>query len=615
DVAAFERDDRLPVWNAAGDSLAFTSLRDRAPNVFVTRGMRDEGSGMDEVAAQPTAQPDRTRGDAVLVTERGHEELGTGELAGAPTPPADLSPAPTTTASTDSTGAPVDPTSAAFASTAVQEESPSAQSPVTSSHEERSEERVTFLYDGATVHDWLPPDSLHPAGRLVLVASETKRRDRVFIVDASRRPTVEAGPVEVPEAYAAWTSHAPPLAIPDRIAPDPSLIRERRDYRPLRHLTHAITLALPYGDPGEDGVLFTDDDDWGAFANSIWLEPLGKHQLAVLAGVSVTRPVDKSFLLLSYVNRQLAPTLGLTLYRFPSPSSFYGSSILVEDLTGGDLTATLPLDVLDRPYASMAIGARLRYAFAEPLALDRFDDLENTGLEIPEDGTRFDVQLGAAYVFQRPYRWNGITPLDGTGLRARVTAGVPALGGDPFVRPDLQGYRVWPFFGRSRLFTQGRATLIEGQTLVQDYVGLARFDDIDVQVPIFGPLALDDAERVRGYRSYAVGTRALFGSVEVRTPILFDLQTTLLGFARLGPVAASVFADGGLVWTGTDLDNAVQRLGVGTEVSNLLSLGGFEIRHAVGLAVPATDLGPAIDGDIPFEDLDLYYRIQAAIPF
>ncbi|MEM0963790.1 MAG: hypothetical protein AAGK21_14780, partial [Bacteroidota bacterium] len=46
DVAAFERDDRLPVWNAAGDSLAFTSLRDRAPNVFVTRGMRDEGSGM-----------------------------------------------------------------------------------------------------------------------------------------------------------------------------------------------------------------------------------------------------------------------------------------------------------------------------------------------------------------------------------------------------------------------------------------------------------------------------------------------------------------------------------------------------------------------------------------
>ncbi|MGB3541962.1 peptidase MA family metallohydrolase, partial [Rubrivirga sp.] len=30
-----DRDDRLPVWNAAGDSLAFTSLRDRAPNAFL----------------------------------------------------------------------------------------------------------------------------------------------------------------------------------------------------------------------------------------------------------------------------------------------------------------------------------------------------------------------------------------------------------------------------------------------------------------------------------------------------------------------------------------------------------------------------------------------------
>ena len=574
DTPRTERDDRLPVWNAAGDSLAFTSLRDRAPNAFVV-GIRDWG-------------------------------LGTGSLTVE---------APTTTGGIeslllDSTGtAPVLP--AALPDTLP----PSPQSLVPRPAE-RSEARVTFLYDGATVHDWLPPDSLHPAGRLVLVSSETKRRDRVFVVDARRRPTVVTDSVTVPPAYAAWTTHRPELTVPDAIAPDPSLIRERRAYDALANLTHAVTIALPYGDPGEDGELFTADDDWGAFANSLFLEPLGKHQLAVLAGVSVTRPIDKSFLVLSYVNQQFAPTLALDLYRFPSPASVYGSDLLVEDLTGGDVSATLPVDVIDRPYTTTLLGARVRYAYASPLALDRFDDVETTGLGVPEAGTRFDVQVGAAFKFQRPYRWNGITPLDGTGLRARVSAGVPALGGDTFLRPDVLGYHVQPVgLGQARLYLKGRATALVGETLAQDYVGLARYDDIDLQVPLVGALTLGDAERVRGYRSYAVGTRALFGSAELRMPILFDLQTTVLGLARFGPVAPSLFADAGLVWTGADFDNAARRVGVGAEVANLVSLGGFEFRHALGLAIPASRLDEVWNGTLPFDDVDVTYRIQAAVPF
>ena len=555
DTPRTERDDRLPVWNAAGDSLAFTSLRDRAPNAFVARTGHPVTP---EVTPERAAFMDSLRASASA-------RVLMGGVLGAATPP---------------------------------------------------DTRVTFLYDGATVHDWLPPDSLHPAGRLVLVSSETKRRDRVFVVDARRRPTVVTDTVRVPPAYAAWTTHRPEFTVPDAIAPDPSLIRERRAYNSLANLTHAVTIALPYGDPGEDGELFTADDDWGAFANSLFLEPLGKHQLAVLAGVSVTRPIDKSFLVLSYVNQQFAPTLALDLYRFPSPASVYGSDLLVEDLTGGDVSATLPVDVIDRPYTTTLLGARVRYAYASPLALDRFDDVETTGLGVPEAGTRFDVQVGAAYKFQRPYRWNGLTPLDGTGLRARVTAGVPALGGDTFLRPDVLGYHVQPVgLGQTRLYLKGRATALVGETLAQDYVGLARYDDIDLQVPLVGALTLGDAERVRGYRSYAVGTRALFGSAELRMPILFDLQTTVLGLARFGPVAPSLFADAGLVWTGADFDNAARRVGVGAEVANLVSLGGFEFRHALGLAIPASRLDEVWNGTLPFDDVDVTYRIQAAVPF
>ncbi|PAP74970.1 PD40 domain-containing protein [Rubrivirga marina] len=554
-----ERDDRIPIWSPTGDSLAFTSLRDRAPNAFT--------APVERASTRPDTPPAPEPSSPLEPTDLGRGmDIGRGAVLGPITSP-----------------------------------------PV--------EERVTFLYDGATVHDWLPPDSLHPAGRLVLVASETKRRDRVFVVDARRRPTVVSDSVEVPPAYAAWTTHRPPRTVPDAIAPDPSLIRERREYNSWTNITHAITLGLPYGDPGEDGELFTSDDDWGAFANSLFLEPLGKHQLALLAGVSVTRPVDKSFLLLSYVNQQFTPTLTLDLYRFPSPSSFYGSSVLVEDLTGGDVSATWTLDLLDRPYTTTLAGTRLRYAYASPLALDRFDDLDDTGLGVPEAGTRFDAQVGAAYKFQRPYRWNVITPLDGTGLRARVTAGIPALGGDTFVRPDVLGYWVSPSLGFGRLFVQGRATAIFGETLAQDYVGLARYDDVDLQAPFVGAVTLDDAERVRGYRRYAVGTRALFGSAEYRLPIVADLNTTLLGLVKLGPVSPSLFVDGGLVWTGADVDNAARRVGVGAELANVLSLGGFELRHAVGLAAPASTLDELWNGTRGVDDLDLYYRIQAAVPF
>ena len=120
---------------------------------------------------------------------------------------------------------------------------------------------------------------------------------------------------------------------------------------------------------------------------------------------------------------------------------------------------------------------------------------------------------------------------------------------------------------------------------------------------------------MRGYRRFAVGTRVLFGSVELRAPVVADLQTTLFGLVRLGAVAPAVFADAGLVWSGSSLDGAVRRVGVGTELKNVVSIGGVELLHAVGVGVPASRLGDVFDGTIRREDLDIYYRIQAALPF
>ena len=536
------RDDRLPLWSSDGRALAFTSLRDGAPNVFVTG---DGGWGM-----------------------------GHGQRA---------------------------------------EESDSvASSLIPHASFPAGEARVTFLFDGAEVRQWLPPSAGHPEGRLVLLASETKRRDRIYVVDAARRPAVAAVPPVVPPAYAAWTQHRPPRELPAAILPNAGLVTARYPYRSARHLTHALTLPLPYADPA--------NNDYGVFASSLFLEPLGKHALVVLAGVSVTQPVDKSFLLLEYVNRTLAPTITLDLYRFPSPSSFYGNTVLVEDLTGGDVSASLPLDLIDRPFTELLAGARLRVAHASPLNRDAFTDLDSSGdsLRVPESGARADVQLGLGYKFQRPYRYNVIAPFDGTGARARVALGAPVFGASWFARPDVLAYATLPAIpglGGTRLFVTGRATAVFGEQLAQDYVGLSRTDDVDIQLPFVGALTLDDAERVRGYRRFAVGTRALFGSVELRGPVLGDLQTTVLGLVRFGAVAPAAFVDAGLVWSGSSLDRAVRRVGVGVELKNVVSVAGFEVLHAVGAATRASRLGDAFNGDLLRDDLDVYYRIQAALPF
>ena len=577
DGDAWARDDRMPVWNAAGDSLAYTALDDGAPNVWVG-GVRGSGLGVREMLSE-----------------------------------ADIQNGPVPSRKSDGLGAPMAPPTSDSTTVPSATPIPNPQSPTPA-----QPSRVSFLFTGATVHDWLPPSEGFPAGRFVLVSSETKRRDRVFVVDARRRPTVPVPDTpRVPPAYAAWTTHRPPTLIPDEIAPDASLIQTApRRYNSWTNITHGLTLPFPYGDPGEDGELFTSDDDWGVFATTLWMEPLGKHVFLGLAGVSVTRPVDKSFWLLSYTNRQFAPTLGLDLYRYPSPSRFYGSSVLVENLTGGDVSATLPLDVLEKPFTTLLAGARLRYAYADPIALDRFDDLADVGdgLALPEAGTRFDVQLGLAYKFQRPYRYNTVAPLDGTGARLRVNVGIPTLGADDaFVRPDLLAYHTTGEILGGRLFFKGRATATFGDALAQDYVGLARYDDLELEVPFVGALALDDSERVRGTRRYAVGTRALFGSAEYRLPILFDLNTTLLGAVRLGGVAPALFLDSGVVWTGSDLGGGIRRTGLGGELKNEVSVLGFRFAHALGVAAPAGRLDELWGGDT--DDLEVYYRLQAAVPF
>jgi hypothetical protein len=436
-----------------------------------------------------------------------------------------------------------------------------------------------------------------PDEALVTSTALSKTRDGAFRIPAGR--TARSVEPSVPEAYAAWTETEPPRTIPQQLPPDPSLIESQGDYDALSNLTHRASLALPYYAPSEG--------DFGISGVTSWSEPLGKHTFNAVGSVSFTEPDDESEIVASYLNRQLYPTIGISLFSASSSARIYGNDLLVEDRTGGDLTVRWPLDWRVAPYVSTSFSTRLRYADLDPLDLDDFTALGP--LAPPQAGQQASLRLQFLRRKTPPYRHTLVHPLDGWGLRLRATGAAEVVGGDSsFLRGDVAGYTLLPSVGEHRLFLYGRLQAQTGSSFPQDYVGFSRYDAIELPLPGAVPVTLGDAERVRGYRQYVLGNRVAFGSIEYRMPFASSLRTEVLGLVGLGKTTLSLFLDGGMVWNDADISDGVQQLGTGAELKNALRLFGVRIGHALGVAQPASEVGTD-------DEVQVYYRVQTALPF
>ncbi|MFB6248820.1 MAG: BamA/TamA family outer membrane protein [Salinibacter sp.] len=473
--------------------------------------------------------------------------------------------------------------------------------------------RVTHLVRGGAAHDWVPVDSAlgaagtAPAGRsstgpapdeaLAISTTLSKTEDGAFLIPAGHR--ARSPDPSVPQNYAAWTTTRPPHPIPTGIAPDPSLIQNRGDYHALAGLTNRFSFGLPY---------YFSSESAGVFGLASWVEPTGQHAFSAGGNVSVVAPLSDSEVFASYTNRQLTPTVNVGLFSASSSGRIYGNDLLVQEQTGGTLSLRWPLDWWARPYTSTSLEVRLRYVDLTPLDRDQF--VPGPGaLRAPQRGQQASVRLQWTRRHRPPYRHTLVHPLDGWGLRLRATAAGEVLGGDSsFLRGNLMGYGLAPGLGEQRLFLYGRVQAQTGSPFPQDYLGFSRYDAIQLPaLPSSTPFTLGDADRVRGYRSYALGTGLAFGSAEYRIPLAPSLGTKLLGLVSLGRTTVSGFLDGGVVWTGADLDGATRRVGTGIELKNALNIGGLRIGHALGAA------RPVLEGN--GTSWNVYYRVQTALPF
>ena len=466
--------------------------------------------------------------------------------------------------------------------------------------EKGESKRVTNLFTGGEVFGWMAETDTLENQKLLIKASETKRRDELYWVNAEREWSYFPG--IVPDSYTSWRTKIPPNEIPLQIEAEESLILDRYRYSSFRNITHAATAGLPY---------FAGRNDWGLFATTNWTEPLGKHLISALGSVSFANPKRHTYGAVNYLNNQFYPSILFSVYSMPGNSRFYGDRFLIEVLTGGEVTAIWPIDRLEAPYQGSNLGFRFRNVHISPIFRTRFVD--SVRIPQPVSGRQTDLELNWAIKKQRPWSDNNVHPLDGTGLILSLLGADKILGSDVrFLRTDVNAFTILPSIGLQRLFLQARWQQQWGTPLPQDYIGFSRFDNITIDLPdqLFLQF-FQDANRVRGYREFVAGDRVLFGSAEYRMPILPSLKTRILGILGLGSTSMAIFSDAGVVWNSPvddGLTETVARWGAGAEIKNELQIFGLGFTHSVGIAQPAQDL-------FSDADYDLYYRVRAVVPF
>lgn len=467
---------------------------------------------------------------------------------------------------------------------------------VTSLAHPDSARRITNVVTGATAHFWQLPSDKFPNGRVAAILTESKTADKAYWVDVNRKPYIR--PIDLPPQYSRWTTHAPENTIPTYVDRQDVRVTTPEKYRPLKNLTHVVSIPFPF---------YGGRDDWGIGGITSWTEPLSKHSIFAGGIFSIPKP-SNSTLYVAYLNNVLAPSIQAEFSYIPIAARPYENTILEERVSQGEVKARWPIRVGSSPFRSMHISTRGRYLNVEPRNPEDFVDL-TTGLPIPESGGQADVRISLTRKFQRPYKYNLVHPLDGNGVRLRLLGGIIQAGETrQFVRVDLSAYRIFPAIGMHRILLYARTQSQRGQTLAQNFLGLSRYDGLQINSPNFVQIEFSNTERVRGYRTFALGQTVVFGSFEYRIPLVQSLRTTLLGSVSLGSTSLTLFADGGLVFDEIDLGKATKRIGVGAELKNELRLGeSIRIMHALGFAQPASDLGSS--------SYDLYYRIRTSLPF
>jgi hypothetical protein len=433
--------------------------------------------------------------------------------------------------------------------------------------------QVTDVGEAVWGVQWTPGDSTITAMTLGDVDSV-----RIVQVDPLREITTES--LSLRDNFSSWKTTIPDTLLPqiDYDIPVNMDVTPYLFWKSFRPITHFV---------------FPNLNAQGLFGLTAWNDALGKHVIQLAGGFDVSDELG-NWLYFVYVNAQHGSLWALNVYKNirwsfrPYDRSLNG---LAEALDGVQWFTYIPFNLGEDLHA--------RHLFTAGVSLHRrnvilpSDSLDtNTGkfiprlpgeyrdLPFPEEGDEMLVTLRYRWTNRRPDMRNFILPRQGLGVQTQVDWASDKFFGDfSYTRVSMEGFSNFMVVGPLTLFGRLKTQAMFGYPPVQDSLGLTR--DLPVYYSLgtidLGIITVPEVHNPRGWDGVRLGDRLIFGSLELRFPIIRSLPVNVLG-VTLGAMTGAVFTDFGNAWTsGESADDWISTAGYESRIA--LQIGGFPLVH------------------------------------
>jgi len=464
--------------------------------------------------------------------------------------------------------------------------------------------QVTDVGDAVFSCQWTPNDTTLTALTLADV-------DSIRIVKINPKRNITTDSLSLRDTYTKWRTAHSEFVLPVSDPLKEVNIVDIEKYRFYKHPKHFMSLAAPYFDGS------------GAFGLTIWTDAMGKHMLQAGAGISWSED-SEPWLLLNYINAEHGPLWQLnyfynTQWRIrPYDKSLSG---LTEKFDGIQFASQIPFNFHNSLssnhilWTSLSLQKRSVHMLSDEYDYDINEYIprlpsEFNELPIPEEGKEGIVSINYRWLNRRPNIKNTSLPKQGFGLQSSIDFANKKIFGDfSYTHLKVSGFANAKFLGPITLYSRVKTQAMFGKPPAQDSLGLTR--DFPIYFPTgilnLGILNIPEVHNLRGWDGVRLGNRLVFGSLELRVPLISALPIDILGFS-LGSVTGALISDFGNAW---NADN---------ELPDWIFTAGYEIKFAIKVGkIPIINfaLGEAqtIESWKNQEDPQQYFRLALINPF
>jgi len=425
--------------------------------------------------------------------------------------------------------------------------------------------QVTDVADAVFSWQWTPKDTTLTAITLADVDSV-----RIIKINPNRNITTDS--LSLRDTYTKWRTAHSEFILPVSDPLTKVNIVDRGRYRFYKNPHHLLSLAMPYFDGS------------GAFGLTVWTDAMGKHMLQAGAGVSWSDS-SKPWLLLNYINAEHGPLWQLnyfynTQWRIrPYDKSLSG---LTEKFDGIKFASQIPFNFHNSlssthiVWTSISLQKRSVYMPSDEYDYDTKEFIprnpnEFQKLPIPEEGKEGIVSVNYRWLNRRPNNKNTSIPNQGFGLQGSINYANKKIFGDfSYTQIEVDVFSNLKILGPITLYSRIKSQAMLGKPPAQDSLGLTK--DFPIYFPIgivdLGILNIPEIYNPRGWGGVRLGNRLVFGSLELRVPLVEELPINFFGFS-LGSITGALISDFGNAWN------------YGENSPDWIFTAGYEIKFAV----------------------------------